>query len=155
MTINSSLLPLALVAGISLTLSACAPNAWNAPLDGPLSNAVNKVDSQLANCAPGEGQSGAADAFMTLAQNKCWGKHIGSMMISNNMSSDDNSAYFMDLTSRFYCGAVDQASYVNSLESFLNANADQDGVVCIIDLAAKENPHTPQQRPGSLSAPLQ
>ena len=77
------------------------------------------------------------------------------MMISNNMSSYDNSPYFMDLTARFYCGAVDQASYVNSLESFLNANADQDGVVCIIDLAAKENPRTPQQRPGSLSAPPQ
>ena len=120
MTNNFSLPSFAVAAIVSLALSACAPNAWQSPVDGPLSNAVDKIDSQLANCAPGEGQSGAADAFMTFAQNKCWGKHIGSMMISNNMSSDDNSAYFMDLTSRFYCGAVDQASYVNSLESFFN-----------------------------------
>lgn len=155
MTNKFYLLPFVFAASISLTLSACAPNAWQSPLDGPLSNAVDKIDNQLANCAPGEGQSGAADAFMTLVQNKCWGKHIGSMMISNNMSSYDSSAYFLDLTSRFYCGAVDRASYVNSLESFLDANADQDGVVCIVDLAAKENPHTPQQRPGSLSAPPQ
>ena len=155
MTNNFSLPSFAVAAIVSLALSACAPNAWQSPLDGPVNNAVDKIDNQLADCAPGEGQSGAADAFMTLAQNKCWGKHIGSMMISNNMSSYDSSPYFMDLTSRFYCGAIDQASYVNSLESFLNASANQDGVVCIIDLAARENLRTPQQRPGSLSAPPQ
>ena len=155
MTNNFSLPSFAVAAIVSLALSACAPNAWQSPLDGPVNNAVDKIDNQLADCEPGEGQSGAADAFMTLAQNKCWGKHIGSMMISNDMSANDSSPYFMDLTARFYCGAVDQASYVNSLESFLNASANQDGVVCIIDLAARENLRTPQQRPGSLSAPPQ
>lgn len=94
----------------SLLIVACAPDAWRS--DSPY------------------------DAFLNQVQNKCWNLNIGNREVNdllNGGGDASTSAYFLDLTSRFFNGQISRDNYVDALTGSYDAKPDSPGIRCILD----------------------
>jgi len=108
-----------LAAALSLPLAACSPDAW-------------RPDSPY-------------EAFLNQVRNKCWNLDLGGREINSLLNPPGNAGtgpYFLDLTSRFFNGAISQDNYVDALSASYNTPPDSPGIRCIL-----------QQMPAPGSAP--
>ena len=111
-------LRVSLALALSLPILACAPDAWRS--DSPY------------------------DAFLNQVQNKCWNLSIGNREVNdllNGGGDASTSAYFLDLTSRFFNGRISRENYVDALTGSYDAKPDSPGIRCILD----QMPANPQQ----------
>ena len=94
---------------LSLSLVACAPDAW-------------RPDSPY-------------EAFLNQVQNKCWNLDLGGREINSLLNDSGNAvtgAYFLDLTSRYFNGRISRENYVDSLSTNYNTSPDSPGIRCIL-----------------------
>lgn len=92
---------------MSLTLAACAPDAW-------------RPDSPY-------------DAFLNQVRVKCWNTRIGSSTIPELMpDAVTTDPYFLDVTSRFYNGKISRESFIGALEGSYGARPDSTGIQCLL-----------------------
>ena len=101
---------------LSIVIAACAPDAW-------------RPDDRY-------------DAFITMVQNKCVYKQIGTFEISPS-DLQQLDPFFLDVTSRFYHGLISRLDYVNSLEAAYTASPDAPGIVCILGLMSSADSLSP------------
>ena len=94
---------------LSLSLAACAPDAW-------------RPDSPY-------------EAFLNQVQNKCWNLDLGGRDINSLLNDSSNAAtdaYFLDLTSRYFNGRISRENYVDTLSTNYNTSPDSPGIRCIL-----------------------
>ena len=93
----------------SLSLAACAPDAWRS--DSPY------------------------EAFLNQVQNKCWNLDLGGREINSLLNDSGNAAtgaYFLDLTSRYFNGRISRENYLDTLSANYNTSPDSPGIRCIL-----------------------
>ena len=94
---------------LSLSLAACAPDAW-------------RPDSPY-------------EAFLNQVQNKCWNLDLGGREINSLLNDSGDAAtgaYFLDLTSRYFNGRISRENYVDTLSTNYNTSPDSPGIRCIL-----------------------
>lgn len=99
----AALPPSALLLLGALTVGGCAPDAWRS--DAPYEDFLNRV------------------------QARCLYQRIGSAEINQDFMQDP---YFLDLSSRFYHGAISQQAFVENLQGAYEAKPDSPGVRCLL-----------------------
>ena len=110
---------LVLVSALVTSLSGCAPGAWNA-------------------------QSGY-DVFMDTIETAC-PQRINGIEIS---TLENNSASFLDISSRLYYGKISAAQYREYVTGFYDGSAETNQAIdCIISHVPNTPPVTPGRLPG-------
>lgn len=104
----SSLRRVLMLALLPLALAACAPDAWRP--DRPFDAVLDQVDA------------------------KCGQMRLGSLRVSELIANETgNEGYFIDLSSRFFHGKIDRASYVSALEGSYMARSGSPAIACILE----------------------
>jgi hypothetical protein len=113
-----------LAALLPVSISACAPDAWNA--------------------------GDPFNAFLGQVRDKCWNEPIGRKGIPQLMPTpnqvDDS---FMDLLSQLYYGKISEQGFRSMLEGFLGARPDSPGANCIVQQLPARAPAAPGLTPFS------
>lgn len=73
-----------------------------------------------------------AEAFLDRVDKVCGKLSIGNQPLNYLLDASGNDTYFIDESSKFYFGKVDQATFADNINSFYPTSANQAALDCIV-----------------------